>query len=967
MKNLLLFILLLIGAGNAHAGLTHRYTFSNSVSDVTGSLNGTATTAQTYTEPPQYIANIPAGAVSGSPEKSIRVGMNTETVKSGFIISPSVINQPQGTLVFWVNADKLDGNDYLFFGSPATSCLYVKGAGTEAIQLGAGSSATTAIIMSTGIWHHIAVTWDNDSHNAQIYLNGTLARTLTGYLNDVDPTAFAVGGYNLVNNNVVLANQFKGSLYDLQFYNIVLTGAHLSEMYTLPGSVSRSGDLSLIVHPLFQNHMVLQRDMEVPVWGRALPGAVVTVELDNVVVGTATADESGKWKALLGSHADDGGVSHAMKISSPGEPDILISDVVFGDVYLAAGQSNMAMMINGVVNAEQERAAADYPLIRLTKTELISSTIKQEEPVLEMPWTVCSPSTVNPFTAVGYFFARELYRQTGVPIGLLHSSWGGQRIDRFLCPSGVAAVPELAGLRQDQEQGGVTNLYDIYNAMIAPLIPYGIRGVLWYQGEGNSGDSDLYRLKTHALMRGWRQEWQQGNFPFYYVQLANLTNGAWSAVRDSQRRALSETNSGMAVAIDIGDDDNIHPLNKQDVGYRLAQWALARQYGKDSTYSGPLYSHSEIEGMQMRVFFDHAEGGLLIGHKDGTNVVAERSGALENFEIAGTNKVFLPADAVIDADTVVVSSPSVASPVYVRYLWLDAGESAATNQLYNQAGLPTAPFISYPYCRLDVINGTGSKWALVPGDTPWAIAANPPPSGQVFDRWIGASSELANLNAASTTVTDPSRGLYLLATYCDTNETAYLLTVNSGYGSGTSKTGSVLIVEANAPSTNKIFDHWSGDTQLLAQASAPVTTLRMPANNVSITAVYRTVDSVGDGIADTWRSYYFGGAGTTTNSESSADADPDQDGMTNFEEYKAGTSPNQSDSTLQLKGKFSATTQLSFSSIAGHRYRLETTRALLPPVWEPVVYNIAGDGGWKHAQFNSSSASNAFYRLIILP
>ena len=176
------------------------------------------------------------------------------------------------------------------------------------------------------------------------------------------------------------------------------------------------------------------------------------------------------------------------------------------------------------------------------------------------------------------------------------------------------------------------------------------------------------------------------------------------------------------------------------------------------------------------------------------------------------------ADAVIDADTVVVSSPSVASPVYVRYLWLDAGESAATNQLYNRAGLPTAPFISYPYCRLDVINGTGSKWALVPGDTPWAIAANPPSSGQIFDRWIGASSELADLNAASTTVTDPSHGLYLLATYRYTNETAYLLTVNSGYGSGTSKTGSVLIIEANAPSPNKIFDHWSGMTKLVSSS-----------------------------------------------------------------------------------------------------------------------------------------------------
>lgn len=967
MKKLIVYIVLLITAGMSQAALTHRYIFSNNLTDVEGTLNGTATISGTYTEAPLYSTNIPSGTISNAPEKSLQVGMNTEAKKSGFTLPVNVISQPQGTITFWMNADKLDGNDYIFLGTPATASLYVKGGGTNQIQLGAGGSVSTVISISTGAWHHVAVTWDNVVNNAYIYLDGSFARTLVGYANDVAPTVFSVGGYNVADNNAVLANQFKGRLYDLQFYDSALTEAHLSDLYNAPGSVSSGSLVSLIVNPLFKDHMVLQRDMNVPVWGRALPGAEVTLKLDNTTVAIVTADESGLWKAFIGSYAHDGGISHTLQISSPGEMNIEISDIVFGDVYLASGQSNMAMMLNGVTNAAQELLAADYPLIRLTKINLTSSEIAKDEASIETPWTICSPSTANPFTAAGYFFAREIYRKTGVPVGLLHSSWGGQRIERFLSPSGVAAVPELAGLKQNQEQGGVTNLYDIYNAMIHPLIPYGIHGAIWYQGEGNSGDSDQYRLKMHALMRGWRQDWGQGDFPLYYVQLATLTNGAWSGVRDSQRRALSETNSGMAVAVDIGEDNNIHPLNKQDVGYRLAQWALARQYGKNITYSGPLYSYSEIEGMQMRVFFDHAEGGLVIGHKDGTNAVVEMSGALENFEIAGIDKIFVSANALIEADTVVVSSPSVPSPVYVRYLWLDIGESAAANQLYNQAGLPAASFNSYPYCRLDVIKGSGSKWALVPGDTPWSIEADAPPAGYVFDRWIGASSELADINASSTTVITPEHGLYLLATYRSTNDPVYALTVNGGYGSGTSQTGSVLIVKADLPATNKIFDHWSGDTQFLADASAPLTTLRMPSGNVTVTAVYRTIDSVGDGIADSWRSFYFGGDGTTANSESGGKADPDNDGMSNFAEFTAGTSPVDSNEVLKLGGIFSSgTSQLSFPSIRGIHYQLEKTKSLISPDWEPVLYNIFGDGSSKRIPLNMS-ASNEFYRLLVRP
>lgn len=228
--------------------LTHRYTFSNNVNDVTGNLNGVATLANTYTETPLYSTNIPAGTASGAPGKSLLIGMNTESVKSGFTLPVGVISQPQGTLCFWVNADKLDSTDYIFYGSPLAPSIYVKGAGTTVIQLGAGGGASTATTMSTGVWHHVAVTWDNGVNNAQLYLDGILARTIAGYPNDVAPTVFSVGGYSLANNNTVLANQFKGFLYDLQFYDTVLTGENVSSLFASPGDLLRkTASIKLIV------------------------------------------------------------------------------------------------------------------------------------------------------------------------------------------------------------------------------------------------------------------------------------------------------------------------------------------------------------------------------------------------------------------------------------------------------------------------------------------------------------------------------------------------------------------------------------------------------------------------------------------------------------------------------------------------------------------------------------------------
>ncbi|MGE4490660.1 MAG: sialate O-acetylesterase, partial [Kiritimatiellales bacterium] len=725
--------------------------------------------------------------------------------------------------------------------------------------------------------------------------------------------------------------------------------------------------VSLAVHSLFQDHMVLQRDMDVPIWGRVTPGMEVAVQLDGVLVGPAVADVNGNWLARIGSHAADGGIAHVLQVSS-GTQSIQLRDVVFGDVYLASGQSNMEFPMTGfsagaAVGYSAERASADsFPLIRHVAVSRASAETVQDEPPLRINWTKCSSASLGSFSAVGYFFAKNIYEETGVPVGLLFSAWGGRRIERFLSPSGVEAVPELAGLRQYQEEGGITNVYNIYNAMIASLIPYGLRGVIWYQGESNGNDGNLYRYKMQALARGWRKDWGQGDFSFYYVQLANHgISASWPVLRETQLLALSETNSGMAVTIDIGNDGDIHPLNKSDVGSRLARWALVKDYGREKVFSGPLYRSASIEGSQIRVLFDYADGGLMVGQKESTNDVVTVSGPLENFKVAGADRSFVDADAVIDRDTVLVFADTVPSPKYVRYCFASA--PAGANKLYNAAGLPASPFRTDETYVLQAMPSDSAIFGLTPGAVQTITASAQ--TGKVFDRWIGAASEISNLNGSTTTVTIPSRSLYLMAAYRDESESTYTLTVNEGYGSGTSRADSILNIEAASKEGQK-FDHWRGDTQTVVNVAAVSTTLRMPANDVIVTAVYRTIDSVGDGVSDTWRAEYFGGDGSSTDSRSAADADPDGDGMTNEEEFFAGTSPIEEASVLRLGGSFSAEKlNLHFQGVDNRRYRLEKTDALNPVNWEVVLYNMTGNRTGQDLSLDLGDRTGGFYRLLL--
>jgi sialate O-acetylesterase len=418
------------------------------------------------------------------------------------------------------------------------------------------------------------------------------------------------------------------------------------------------------------------------------------------------------------------GGPYEMTIS--GKNTITLKNIMVGEVWVCSGQSNMQMSVKSSVNAEQEIAAADYPDIRLFTVERKVAEQPQSDCVGN--WTLCSPQTVPGFSAVAYYFGRGLHEELDVPIGLIHTSWSGTPAEAWT-RRGILkeegdfapileryddAVAKYPQAKEEFEQkviewkeaaekakaegekiprrpgaplgpGHPHSPSGLYNAMIAPLIPYGIGGAIWYQGESNASRAYQYRKLFGRMIQNWRKDWGQGKFPFLFVQLANFravnpqpSESDWAELREAQLMTLALPNSGMAVIIDIGDANDIHPKNKQDVGKRLALWALAKSYGKELVYSGPIYKSMKIEGEKIILRFDHVGGGLVAGPDE----------PLKGFAIAGADRKFVWAEAKIDGDSVVVSSDEVSAPAAVRYAWAD---NPVCN-LYNEEGLPASPF-----------------------------------------------------------------------------------------------------------------------------------------------------------------------------------------------------------------------------------------------------------------------------------
>lgn len=478
---------------------------------------------------------------------------------------------------------------------------------------------------------------------------------------------------------------------------------------------------------LFSDHMVLQQQAAIPVWGWADPGEGITVALGDQKQAT-TAGSDGKWCVKLSACEAGGPLTLVVK----GKNTIQVADVLVGETWLCSGQSNMAMSVASSANFPDEQAAAKHPQLRMFTVNRATAETPQEK--CQGSWQVCTPDTVGSFSATAYFFGRELHRQLKVPVGLINSSWGGTPVQAWTCLTAQQAVPELKPVldnfeqqiknynadvakqryekqlaawkeqvkrakeankdapRRPQMQGDPRQSphrpASLYNGMIEPLAPYALRGAIWYQGESNAGGAtaNLYGLQLATMIGNWRQRWGQGDFPFEWVQLPNfrtpqkepVETSGWVIVQEQMLKTLSVPNTGMAITIDVGEANDIHPKNKQDVGKRLALWALGTTYGKQLVYSGPLYkSMSQADG-KISLRFEHVGEGLRA-----------KSEKLTSFAIAGEDRKFVFADAkIVGTDTVVVSSADVAKPVAVRYAWAVNPEAS----LFNCAGLPASPF-----------------------------------------------------------------------------------------------------------------------------------------------------------------------------------------------------------------------------------------------------------------------------------
>lgn len=486
---------------------------------------------------------------------------------------------------------------------------------------------------------------------------------------------------------------------------------------------------------MLSDHMVLQRNRPIHFWGWAAPGESVNVRLQSASARTE-ADDLGHWGLYLPPLSAGG--PYQVTITGAANT-ITLSDVMLGDVWFASGQSNMELPLMGfpgqavVTNGEQEIRNATHPELRLLHIpEKASPYPQQDQPAA---WTLCTLETAPSFSAAAYFFGREIAAREHVTVGLIDSTWGGTPAEAWISMdslgSDASLIPVFAEwarvsddyiddarriarekrVEDDARASGRPvpehkwhpdlnswNPAWLYNGMIAPAVNYPIKGVIWYQGETNSDNerASMYQRIFPALITDWRKQWQQGNFPFFYVQISSFTSTpeeTWAIIREAQRRTLTLANTAMVVTTDIGTPDNVHPPDKQDVGHRLALAARALAYGEQIEYSGPAFRQTSIvnntsgssSGSAIRVWFDHAEG------------LAAKGSPLTGFEIAGVDRKFVPAAARIEnhgnssePDTILVSSSEVPEPKYVRYDWTNA----PLTTLFNGAGLPASPFTS---------------------------------------------------------------------------------------------------------------------------------------------------------------------------------------------------------------------------------------------------------------------------------
>jgi sialate O-acetylesterase len=479
---------------------------------------------------------------------------------------------------------------------------------------------------------------------------------------------------------------------------------------------------------ILSSHMVVQRDVPVHVWGLAAPGEEVQVSFRGETQST-TAGQLGRWSLYLSPGAAGGPFELTVKgtpVTVDGTADsnplqtITLDDVLVGDVWVASGQSNMEFAMRQAATADEDLPHAGNAQIRL----LIVKKKAAEYPLDDVDtegWAASTPETARDFSAVAWYFAREIQQKEHVPVGVIDSTWGGTVAEAWTRMAALGADAALAPLfvswgqmtekqedallagKQEQRQRAEAKAAGkpepqfpwhpellswgpgmLWNGMIAPLTPFPIRGVIWYQGESNSAlaRAPLYERVFSTLIEDWRHEWGVGDFPFLFVQISNFKSSPaedWAELREQQLKTLALRNTAMAVTIDIGNPDNVHPTDKVDVGLRLSLAARVLSYGEDISYSGPIFHQATPEGSAIRVRFEHHAKGLMA-----------KGGELTGFEVAGADGKFVAATAKIDGNTVVVSSDAIPEPRFVRYGWANSPQC----NLFNGEGLPASPFTS---------------------------------------------------------------------------------------------------------------------------------------------------------------------------------------------------------------------------------------------------------------------------------
>ncbi len=489
----------------------------------------------------------------------------------------------------------------------------------------------------------------------------------------------------------------------------------------LPGVVAPA---EVILPKILASHMVVQRDLPVHVWGMATPGQDVRVSFRGETR-PAKANRLGRWSVYL----DPGTAGGPFQMKVEGVPvaagsteaaqTITLDDVLVGDVWVASGQSNMEFEMRRAATAAQDLPHAANPRIRLLVVKKRASDYAQDDADTD-GWAASSTETARNFSAVAWYFARDIEQREHVPVGVIDSSWGGTIVESWTRLTALAEDASLApafvarGKMTDHESDALLEDKDeqrqreeakaqgkpgpqfswhpplaswgpglLYNGMIAPLVPFPIRGVLWYQGESNSAlaRAPLYGRLFRTMIEDWRRQWGIGDFPFLYVQISNFKSTPledWATLREQQLKALELRNTAMAVTIDIGNPDDVHPTDKVDVGLRLSHAARALSYGEPVEYSGPLFRQAMPEGTAIRVWFDHGKG------------LTAKGGTVTGFEVAGADGKFVAATAKIEGNTVIATSASVPEPLFVRYGWANSPDC----DLFNGEGLPASPFTS---------------------------------------------------------------------------------------------------------------------------------------------------------------------------------------------------------------------------------------------------------------------------------